>query len=537
LLNGDRSTVSTSRHQRIAREAIQRRAWPNGGANPVAHVAVIPFSALESAGIRRDTIIPLEVRPDTMLDVPHETTNAADVPDWHRYRTVWHTAETVDDVPADVAARGWSNYRYQGQYRDEVTGRYSWPERIELEPDADGVYRWTTQTHRLGDCLFTAETRRDVQRGRPCTVADVVNAAVRSINARRAHSGGILDVVETLDNLDTAAPIVEWVQLRRRRRYVSSFDRNEPAPLYFLATMPARSTARTVEDAILDLAPPAVHAALARGRHVERQGDIFAIATTLRDSDLQGDGYRRARLTLHARGARPVAGEPGYVKPLTAAERRAVTARARALWLERWQTLRAPAPRTNRKTAAERRLAIARDRENLARARDQGRRAIFDAVATVDGRRTFARYPAERARNAQTATRARLGALLAGDVQRDQYRTGAYAVQGQTTALALWETCKRDAYHELRPAARPAAVDRARVETRALLSIHGTAHTATEVCRAPGGRTYIRGRMVHAPDILNERRRRDHVHRRLEPGVWYLAVRNTVPRADTNGRR
>jgi hypothetical protein len=44
--------------------------------------------------------------------------------------------------------------------------------------------------------------------------------------------------------------------------------------------------------------------------------------------------------------------------------------------------------------------------------------------------------------------------------------------------------------------------------------------------------------MIHEPALIDERRRRDHVRRKLEPGVWYLAVRNTVPRAvDTRGRR
>src|SRR5574337_1903753 len=59
LLNGDRSTVTTSRHQRDTRSALERRADTFG-----ADVLIVPYSALEGAGIDRSTVAPLEIRPD-----------------------------------------------------------------------------------------------------------------------------------------------------------------------------------------------------------------------------------------------------------------------------------------------------------------------------------------------------------------------------------------------------------------------------------------------------------------------------------------
>jgi hypothetical protein len=66
---------------------------------------------------------------------------------------------------------------------------------------------------------------------------------------------------------------------------------------------------------------------------------------------------------------------------------------------------------------------------------------------------------------------------------------------------------------------------------RDVLSIFGTAHTATEVARAANGVTYFRGTMRHDRTVESGGRgARDHAPVKLADGVWYLAVRNTVPR-------
>src|SRR5574337_211199 len=150
-------------------------------------------------------------------------------------------------------------------------------------------------------------------------------------------------------------------------------------------------------------------------------------------------------------------------------------------------------------------------------------------------------YSVGRARDAQRHARRRLElARQYRGAHRDRYRDMSAIVPG-TCALTLWRDCVRLETERLQPNLAAGALERNARRVREILSIHGTAHTATEVVQAPG-RTYIRGAMIHDPSLEpggNRWRPRDHVRRPLEPGRWYLAVRNTVPRAsaDTRGRR
>jgi hypothetical protein len=130
-------------------------------------------------------------------------------------------------------------------------------------------------------------------------------------------------------------PLSARVEVRRRARYLSSFDMNERPPLYFLAQVP-RGAGDTVESALDSLAPRAVHAAMARGRDVRRQGDVFFIETDLSTLELELRGARFARLTQWTRDARARRGEVCYRAPLSAAARRRETAYARRLFHERF---------------------------------------------------------------------------------------------------------------------------------------------------------------------------------------------------------
>lgn len=545
LLNGDRVSHSTTGHQSTTRAAVLPRAHSQG-----AQVLILPFSALEAAGILRDSIVPLEVRPDewiTVDDVPCPV----DLRDLSTARAIL-TSESVygarpdgtfgfSDVPVTVYRWDVDGYRFERRARvpDGPVGDVYVRDHPPGAPStlSDDWTRLITRRHRLGDSVFLADVPDTRTVSRPVSVRDVVAAAVRSVDLRRRGFAGILDVVDTLDNVDIDSPIVETVPVRRRRRYVSSFDTNEPAPLYFLATLPRTSRARTVADAILDLAPPAVHAAIARGRHVERQGDIFAIETTLTDVDLAG--FPRARLTMWTRDARPRKGEVGYIPPLTADERREVTRRARVMW-RRARDARPAAggPASPKGIRRKTRARIAESERSLARARRNARRAVLAyapphyashwgyGADIARARESVAFY----VRDLSTARQYRGHA-------RDHYRDSG-TIQPGTRALTQWRDCVREATYQLRPLSRPAAVDRRRADIRDVLSIHGTAHSATEVCRAPGGRVYVRGTMRHVPTLEPGRRGGvDHVPRQLREGVWYLAVRNTVPRDTSGGRR
>jgi hypothetical protein len=68
------------------------------------------------------------------------------------------------------------------------------------------------------------------------------------------------------------------------------------------------------------------------------------------------------------------------------------------------------------------------------------------------------------------------------------------------------------------------------------LAIYGTAHSATRVATV-GGAVYVSGTVRHVPDLEEGRGgRRDHAALDLPAGAWYLAVRNTVPRASRRRR-
>lgn len=178
---------------------------------------IVPFSALEAASIDRATIRPIEIREDKWEDIIHEV------------------------QPYDTNDIQWS-YRW-GTYQDgKIKGRPT----LRFSRDADGPRSltahdgWRPITQRRDGTLFSTERRH--------VLGDSVFKA--KVNDRY-------------------------------RTFVSSFDYQERRPLYFLAEVPAKSLVKTVDDAILALAPPIVHAAIAQGRDVKRQGDMFAIPTEL----------------------------------------------------------------------------------------------------------------------------------------------------------------------------------------------------------------------------------------------------------------
>lgn len=99
LVNGDKYSVTTSHHQSDLRSCLARTGLP---------VLIVPFSALREAGIRRDTITPVEILPDS-------------------YEIVWHS----EPKPAGT---------YAYDYRN------------------DGA-EWASRVHHLGASVFTADTR------------------------------------------------------------------------------------------------------------------------------------------------------------------------------------------------------------------------------------------------------------------------------------------------------------------------------------------------------------------------------------------
>ncbi|QBP33375.1 hypothetical protein SEA_BRUTONGASTER_161 [Gordonia phage BrutonGaster] len=105
--------------------------------------------------------------------------------------------------------------------------------------DADGTYRWHSVRHWLGDAVFKAKTQ-------------------------------------------------PWGEFERTAYYVSSFDRQESRPLYFLSELPREVF--SFEDAMQALKPEAVLTAEDMGREVTRQGDMFAIPTEITTAQIKRMG-------------------------------------------------------------------------------------------------------------------------------------------------------------------------------------------------------------------------------------------------------
>lgn len=240
LLNGDRYSRSTSEHQGIVRGVVRDAGLP--------HI-IVPFNALDAAGIERRSIEPLEVRADRTVTIPH---SASEVTGDHlpmndpsgatEDKRVWvgHSHEGADEQGYLTVERPKQvpdpDRRYVSQNRGIAAER-------SIALDGAVTWHWETRRHWLGDSIFRAKVR-----------------------------GG-----------------------RERARFLSSFDYQEAQPLYFLCELPRSSKAETVEQAYEDLKPPQVQAAEAQLRTVTRQGDMFAIPTTFSTREVK-------EMTPHGKG-------------------------------------------------------------------------------------------------------------------------------------------------------------------------------------------------------------------------------------------
>jgi hypothetical protein len=220
LLNGDTYSVSTSRHQNDLRSALSR--LPSD-----LPVLIVPHRALKAARISIDSIVPLDVRPD---GIEYRRQSSETLP---------KAAKRLTLIKPGTPLKDGCIHHYNMRWRDQTIGYIEACEKAgteftvipaesggwqEVRRDADGTYHWHTTRHWLGDSVFMA---------------------------RR--------IGET-----------------RRTRWLSSFDRQETTPLYFLCQLPP-CKAETYAEAIEALKPDPVVLAESMGRTVERQGDIFAI--------------------------------------------------------------------------------------------------------------------------------------------------------------------------------------------------------------------------------------------------------------------
>lgn len=379
VLNGDRYSVTTSRHQGMTRRLCGRLAHQLGD----VPVIILPFSALAAAGVDPNDIEPIDVRDDRNVTERHSSRERpgtrlalADCPSGRAtVEMVWHHGVIVDretdacyvrsddawtEWPANAQALedaihhdtqpfpdrppaivDWDECEWYRRYahgsrrlpvRKPVrvpdpnrvyVGRSSW--NIATRDD-DGVWRWATQRHFLGDSLLRARVREFVS-VRPTSEQIAAHGAWRRAAARYHEARERVraehhiakrwsrcsnvprssDMLEQLDTrtrtlwdeaerahealaalipagqtYDRGARTLHITRRRTRRPFLlSSFDYQEATPLYFLCELPAHARPSTVQEAIDALRPPEVVAAEARGLKVTRQGDLFAIPVRL----------------------------------------------------------------------------------------------------------------------------------------------------------------------------------------------------------------------------------------------------------------
>jgi hypothetical protein len=146
-------------------------------------------------------------------------------------------------VPAEIQPEDYQQITHHAAAEDHVPPSHR-PCARQLP---DGRWEWTTWRHWLGASLFRAS----------CSVRDE-----------------------------------DFKPVTRTAYFLSAFDEQEPAPLYFLCELPAGAAPATVAEAVQTLKPPEVLAAEARGQAVTRQGDVFAIPLGLPTRNIPGKTER-----------------------------------------------------------------------------------------------------------------------------------------------------------------------------------------------------------------------------------------------------
>lgn len=256
LLNGDRYSTTTSSHQNIVRNAIRRTGLPS---------VIIPYSALEAAGVDRDSVEIIEATEDRHEAVKHREYAEPHLSRWVDDMKMGPvTQEQIDEWVANTnqsrreaherwgATQGrelvlataddmpeWTKTRYQPTGTQHLETRYGVPITVTPLDDGRTAYEWETHRHWLGESLIRAEVR----------TVTWDDQSQRQVKVRKGY-------------------------------YLSGFDHQESTPLYFFCELPTVKAAdrpTTVTEAYELLKPEPVKVAEETGRRIVRQGDIFAV--------------------------------------------------------------------------------------------------------------------------------------------------------------------------------------------------------------------------------------------------------------------
>jgi len=320
LLNGDVRSVTTSRHQSVIRREV-RGELPK---------VIIPYSALEAAGLDLDSVEIIDVSADRNETTNHRTTEQPPGSVWrttdvqgyipwtdeqliinvakrnqeamNSYAWAKHEAEVEgannDDFMAGILARNYPAGAPQPKTADELfpINANSWDHprqsygvtgqethlyqssvsrnviHVEDQEDGTKVYSWTTYRHWLGESLIKAK---------------VSWSGTTPCKACKGQAGGYV-IRCTVCEGDC---FKRWHR-SRSAYFLSGFDHQETRRVYFLCELPSGSSPQTIAEAYEVLKPVPVKVAEEAGRTTVRQGDIFAIPTALTTRQLRKSGAR-----------------------------------------------------------------------------------------------------------------------------------------------------------------------------------------------------------------------------------------------------
>lgn len=560
----------TSRHQSETRAAIAQAIEEAAKLGKRMQSVIVPFSALNGAQIDLDSIRPVHIRDDRTETFTNTATMARD---YAERIANYPPRDYAERLARDVDPRG-------GAILHDVTIAGALKLKVTRVSDSSGETETISRTAKL--------TRALTFRGMDYSVPVLGNCGAcegsgmvgnHACTNPRCESGKTItghgvwcdydppkckvwldgsDSPTITDDGTGELVTLTWSSDRhwlgdslffatirggKRYRFLSSFDYNERAPLYFLAALPRTSRAKTVDMAVQDLAPPAVHAAYARGLAVKRQGDIFLIPTPLTNADIAERAIDRARLSMHTHGGKLRKGETGYHDPLPGAAIKACAAMVRSLARAELRQYMADdkRPETPRGFKSDKRRELAAYCEQIIR--HAKRVAAGENVCKCDTNysngdggacvtchlpRYYYGYTVENAKRG--IDRAQIDYQTAK--LKPRKRASGYANEmPESRKHGLCYSRALNAWRDANIAADAKWSPRVPFDRiRQVLAVHGTGHTATEVALCAGGVTYCRGRMRHVPAIAGERREADHAPLALDGALWYLAIRNTVPR-------
>lgn len=215
LLNGDRYSVTTSQHQ----SETQRQAKKSG-----LPYMIVPESAINRAGIKTETIRPVEILPDrytweqrTRKDAPsdYELRHAGESDyygrNWHHLDTgEWAYETPVHHLGEAVFEAKYSYYHREPAYTDLTTMQRVHPEGEYIEGSAYFLSGYDANEPGFG-LYFLAQLREDLK---PQTVAEAFEAlkpldvqyAERHQHLAVLRQGDVFAIPDTVSTRDLPGP-------------------------------------------------------------------------------------------------------------------------------------------------------------------------------------------------------------------------------------------------------------------------------------------------------------------------------------------